>query len=147
MDVAAAQKTLNEAKANREAIIKRAKEIGRQAEDQARVDLGLPAADKALHDASSSYVAALDAKPDHEWTGKRVHADRSVGPGYFARKERIFGVVETRRSDTVFPSNAASYSLPAIGEGFVRILKKDGTPGSKFDRMGNWNSWKLCDGE
>jgi hypothetical protein len=39
------------------------------------------------------------------------------------------GVLEVRTSETVLPANVGSWRLPVIGEVFIRILKKDGSPG------------------
>lgn len=49
----------------------------------------------------------------------------------------IFGVVEVRTEKTVFAGNMRY--LPPMGSIFVRILKNDGTPGSRIDTsMGGW---------
>jgi hypothetical protein len=55
------------------------------------------------------------------------------------------GVFEVRMPDTQFAGNISSYRLPAIGQVFIRLLKKDGTPGlgfqvSQFGKFGNWLS-------
>lgn len=83
--------------------------------------------------------SAKEQLPDHPWTGKRVF--HLVSRGHVWQKlqpDRVEGIVETRRAGTSFPANAAYYSIPATGEGFVRLLKKDGTPGVKFDRIRGW---------
>lgn len=46
-----------------------------------------------------------------------------------------FGVVEAVTSQTVHPSNAADYSKADIGTFIIRMLKKDGTTGSKYERF------------
>lgn len=87
-----------------------------------------------------------DETPDHPWTGKRVFKMVTKGR-YWERRapERVEGVVEMCKSSTSFPANAAYYSRPQIGAAFVRLLKKDGSPGAQFDRAfgGNYSIWKL----
>ena len=45
------------------------------------------------------------------------------------------GIVEVRTRDTVFPANGPSWDLPDVGQPFVRLLKADGTPGLKWERL------------
>lgn len=46
------------------------------------------------------------------------------------------GIVEVRTRDTVFPANGSSWDLlPDVGQPFVRLLKADGTPGLKWERL------------
>lgn len=47
-----------------------------------------------------------------------------------------YGIVEAVTSQTEHPSNSASYSRAEPGQFIVRILKKDGTIGIKYDRFG-----------
>jgi hypothetical protein len=97
---------------------------------------------------SAAYAAerdAMDRLSDHPWTGKRVYKDIDVGRWGRMQIVRTEGVVETRRSTTVFPVNQANWRIPAIGKGFVRLLKKDGTAGSKIDELGP--RWKLIEEE
>lgn len=90
---------------------------------------------------------AKDRLPDHAWTGRRVFKMEATGPSWSRETKRVDGVVEMRRSSTPFPGNAADYSLPALGEAFVRLVKKDGTPGLQFARLHSHRGWKLVEAE
>lgn len=61
----------------------------------------------------------------------------------------ITGILEIRTPQTIFAGNAADYSLPSIGDTFVRILSKDGTPGARFeciyDTFNNLGRWAPVD--
>ena len=101
----------------------------------------LVAARDVLSAANASLQEALDAQPPHEWDGRRVFRVETK----CARWSRVVismtrheGVVETRRGFTQFPGNTARYNLPMMGAGFVRLLKKDGTPGLKFESLQGW---------
>ena len=103
----------------------------------------LYALNDALRERTRERIAAEDVSPDHPWTGKRVFTMRRPrGMGWrthYGDPVRIEGIVETYRSTTAMPSNTTSYRLPRIGEGFVRLLKADGSSGLKFERLdGNW---------
>ena len=49
-------------------------------------------------------------------------------------------VVEQRTNETRLPDNVR-WCLPIIGDKFLRILKKDGTPGLQFVALSDWK-WK-----
>lgn len=102
----------------------------------------------AVSDARAATIDAKNALPDHPWTGKRVYKERDVGSWGRKQIERLEGIVETRRSTTSFALNA-KYGIPRIGEGFVRLNKKDGSTGAKFDSLSSgWNAdefWKLVE--
>lgn len=85
---------------------------------------------------------AKDAVPDHPWTGKIVTKTTSEGPTWSRRVKVLIGVVETVRSDTVFPNNVR-YRRPRVGDPLVRLLGKNGKPGLRFDDM-RWG-WSLAD--
>lgn len=55
---------------------------------------------------------------------------------------KLVGLVEVRTRTTPFPNNAANYSMPEVGEAFVRLLKADGKPGSKFEKFYTWMEWE-----
>jgi hypothetical protein len=93
--------------------------------------------------AERALKGAMDRQPDHPLTGRRVYKMEHVSDRWSRREERVEGVVQTRRSDTEFPGNTASYSLPDLGAGFVRRLNKDGKPGLRFDKLHvGPESWK-----
>lgn len=101
-----------------------------------------------VRSAERELIAARDRLPDHPWTGKRVYKIEKEYARWSSQvisKTRVEGIVETRRSDTVFPANKR-WGLPAIGEGFVRLLKRDGTPGTKIDSLTGYKSeWLLAE--
>lgn len=105
---------------------------------------------RALEAARRALIAAKDATPDHPMTGKAVYQMVETRRYSFdaSRLVRVDGIVETRRSTTAFPGNTADYRLPRMGDGFVRLLKKDGTPGTKFERLESYSGkllWSLVE--
>jgi hypothetical protein len=105
----------------------------------------LVAAQQGRSAARIALTAAQDAGPEHEWTGQRV---TKLVPnwkyGRLQSTETLTGIVETVRSTTEFAGNLPLYGRPRIGDPIVRLLKKDGTPGLKFERLhGNYHGWKL----
>lgn len=93
-----------------------------------------------------------DALADkHEWDGRKVkRLERKFSRGFSAReisREMIFGVVETVTSKTTWPDNTASWRKPGIGSAIVRLLKKDGSPGVKWEMLerGQYaDKWELA---
>jgi hypothetical protein len=103
------------------------------------------AAQMSVDAALARLKAALDTTPDHPWTGRLVYSMQYSGHVWERRKKRVEGVVETMRSKTVLPKNTSDWRRPDIGAPFVRLLKKDGTLGAKFDTWGMDGDWKLVD--
>lgn len=90
---------------------------------------------------------ALDAERTAAWANKGP----AVGTRYvefesrssWAQNSALTGrvaVVEQRTNETRLPENR-KWGLPRVGEKFLRILKKDGTPGLNTARIGDHN-WK-----
>jgi len=87
----------------------------------------------------------------HEWEGRKVTRDevkysRSWRGGEKSRTP-VFGIVETATSQTQSPANCR-YSVPRVGLPIVRLLKKDGTPGLKFETLARYEhqeQWKLAE--
>ncbi len=51
------------------------------------------------------------------------------------------GIVEIYEQGSPMPDNIGRYSYPEIGNIIVRLLKKDGSPGLKFERISSkWNN-------
>lgn len=121
------------------------REAAAKASDAYKKAHDLPGAREALQAAVIARIAAEDALPPHEWDGRRVF--RLESTRWSGREKRIEGVVETVRSTTRFPESAARWRRPNIGSGIVRLLKKDGTAGLKFETMGDWKAWQLADPE
>ena len=97
---------------------------------------------KAAHSVASIALRNhLSETGSHPWEGKRVTHRRTNGK---------LGVVQIRRVDSQFPANA-TWGRPEIGQAFVRLLKKDGTPSLAYDSYctGNaiQNTWRLAEGE
>ena len=61
---------------------------------------------------------------------------------YGLKTKLIYGIVEVRTPETEFPKNRASWSIPDVGDRFVRLCKSDGTPGKKIECFGT--NWKPC---
>ena len=119
-----------------------------QREINARWQPALDEAARQVNLAERHLREAVSATATHPWEGKRVVGHKWVTSGFSGRHETAYGIVEVRRVDTLFADNLASYKRPAIGEAFVRLLKKDGTPGMKIDT--NLNAGKLeedCNGD
>lgn len=97
-----------------------------------------------LRELKAELAEARSAIASHPHEGKRVSTKRNVGTSYMPRYETIYGVVEVFRVGTEFPANLSHYSIPKVGEAFVRLLKKDGKPGKAIDTR--LRGWKLEDG-
>ena len=87
---------------------------------------------------------------NHPHTGKKVY--KTVRTGRMGQREEVvFGRIETRRAGTPMPSNKSDWSLPRMGTSFVRLLKKDGTPGLNVetvfagDPLHENSGWKLVE--
>lgn len=128
-----------------EAEIREAKRVA-SAEIEARYGNQKADVMATLHERNRDLRDAKNALPDHPWTGKKVFMECDSGPSYRRSRVRMDGVVEMRRVDTVFPENVR-WGIPEIGKPFVRLLKKDGTPGMRFESIhGSWGKkWKLRD--
>lgn len=137
-----AQQRFDEIEARRRVALRKA-----EAEINAALEPERQAARDEINAAQRALAVAMDRTPDHPWTGKRVYRTEPQGRSWERLPDKqIEGVVETRRSNTQFPLNAADYRLPSIGSGFVRLLNKDGKPGLKFEELQrSWNQWKLAD--
>lgn len=59
-----------------------------------------------------------------------------------AKPSGEFGIFEIITSASKHPANAASYSRASIGTPVIRPLKKDGTPGLKYEQFHEHSSWK-----
>lgn len=107
----------------------------------------LRAARRVLAAARAVLRDLKDQTPDHPWTGKRVFKMVNQGRTWDRLpQKRVEAIVETARSTTEYPGNAARYSLPTVGDPFARLLNKDGKPGLRFDGMrGNHHGWKLAE--
>ncbi len=103
----------------------------------------MAAATDALYQAQKAEREHIDATASHPLEGRRVY--RMVSSwrrfGSTAAK-RIEGMVEVRRTGTNFPTNLNNYSLPALGDPFIRKLKKDGTPGVAIYVRERVEGWK-----
>jgi len=136
----AAYSALRKLERERDEEISEAKERVRVAW-QDRIGEASSAYYRAREDARDALVAA---SVDHEWEGKIVMrlTDRYARYGSRVLGQTVErGVVITYRPGVTLPESTARYNYPAIGSQIVRFLKKDGTPGVKFERL--TDSWKL----
>lgn len=100
---------------------------------------------RALNDAKAATLAAESAvTPDHAWEGRRVFCEkrRYSSWGSAASTQRLDGVVFTYRPG-IDLGTGHKWSSPSVGDPFVRLLKKDGSPGSKTIAL-NREDWKLA---
>ena len=95
------------------------------------------------YQASEDLDRYINENATHKWEGKKVYG-YTYGRSYRMSKTKVFGLVEVCRYDTEFPRNLSSHSTPALGEAFVRKLKKDGSVGKQVSHL---YGWKLVDGE
>ena len=92
-------------------------------------------AEAAVADARAALDAARLAQPPHPWVGQTVwRNDRTYPKGsYYSREVVLRGIVETVTHDTVLPANEPS--RPPVGTPIVRILKANGQPGLKWQKL------------
>lgn len=103
-----------------------------------RYEPEVSAIDKAIAEAERHLTEVKEQSPRHEWDGRKVERKEKIYQRFSSRDDRVetvYGIVETRTRETKFADNAPSYRLPEMGEAFVRLLKKDGKPGMKFEPM------------
>jgi len=108
----------------------------------------IDAATRAMNGFLTEFAKAKEAAATHEWVGKKVVRTevkyKRWGPD---EKTQVYGIVEI-----VGPSNPWSgraYSAVSAGDPVVRLLKKDGKPGLKHERLcgisGSHSLWSLVD--
>jgi hypothetical protein len=96
--------------------------------------------------AYSAWLTRLDVEATHPFEGRKV---QRPNPSWTSREVQR-GVIEVRRSKTQFGGNVGSYRIPDFGRAFVRLLKKDGTPGTNVAELyenedGSPKNWKLVE--
>lgn len=136
-------KTLEQLETLRDEAEERRREHARKVDSEAReAARAAEAAVRAKHkeetdrltaeraDAYRAWLTRMDAEASHPFEGRKV---TRVKPGWRSKGEVEFGVVEVRKSATEL-GEAASYRIPALGSAFIRLLKKDGSPGLRFER-------------
>lgn len=133
---------LGASRAGREAAIK--------AEAAYKAAHDLDGARLALREAVAARIAVEDGLPSHEWEGRKVRRTAPQGRAFERLPDRIIeGVVETFRSTTPLPGNTPTYRRPQIGSPIVRLLRADGSLGSKFEpllRSPYESQWELARG-
>lgn len=164
MDLETLEREASEALARHEdAVRKRESAIRkavRSAEDNAKRFFGLLMDDeiaRLLRDSSEKrtrYLAALErnnAEDDNAPCpiGTKVRRKKNVSHGYTPSYVEETGILALVTRETRLPANTATYSRPKVGSFIVRILKKDGTPGTRLDRFrvyyGGEPNWTPCD--
>lgn len=149
MDVAVAEEAERAAK---EAVKAKEAAIRQEIEDaKARINAAhadeLRALRLAENETYRARVAAENAAvQDHEWTGKivlrREYERKRWGDGYTGRVTEKRGVVETYRHGTEL---GRGHRVWEVGRPIVRLLKKDGTPGTLTEDLENSWPHKLPD--
>ena len=102
----------------------------------------------AITRAQKNLFNHIDKAVRHPREGEIVVRKRKVYHRFSARIQRvdkIYGVVETVKSDCKMPSNLSSYSRPNVGDVIIRSIKKDGSPGIKFHNYYNEGSQNYRD--
>jgi hypothetical protein len=119
-----------------------AREAARKVEES--FDAELNAHYRATSEAERALREHIDQTATHEWEGKRVVKTITKHQRWGDRSwtEKVYGVVEVRRSGTEFPASQR-WGLPEQGEAFVRLLKEDGKPGLQLSRYDESN-WALA---
>ncbi|KAK0332810.1 hypothetical protein LTR94_023422 [Friedmanniomyces endolithicus] len=115
---------------------------------EASFEARLRVAREAISQAESAIqLAENEAVKPHEWTGlkvtRREYETRRWGNGRTGKVTDYFGVVFTYRNGD--PLARGMGYCPA-GTAIVRLLKKDGTPGLKMERLDRygWHSDDEC---
>jgi len=98
---------------------------------------------EARANANRALSEAQAAAGSHPWEGKRVRRAVKKWRSYHNETIEQTGIVEIRRLDTVMPAGQR-YGLPDMGEWFVRLTKKDGTPGTRIET--EKTGWQLEEG-
>jgi hypothetical protein len=88
-------------------------------------------------------AAVSEVTPDHEWEGRRVFCEKKKWTSWGSPSGpiRLDGVVFTYRPG-VDLGQGHKYTSPRVGDPFVRLLKKDGKPGSKAVTLRS-EKWQL----
>jgi hypothetical protein len=106
----------------------------------------LNAAQREATAAASAYETALRTEKEsktHPWEGKKVTRKMNKRIRYNLTEVDVFGIVEVRRTGTIFAENVAWHMKPDYGQVFVRLLKADGKPGLMIEKL--TDKWTLAD--
>jgi hypothetical protein len=111
----------------------------------ARFSERIKEAHEAWMAADKAYRWAKVAGAYHPWVGKKVcrTVERLSYRNTVRDAKTVYGVIEICTPSSRFPEGTASWRLPQPGAAFVRLLKKDGTPGLGFAT--DVNDWKLVE--
>lgn len=104
------------------------------------------AARDAKYAAENTLREHINATASHEWEGRKVVRTSERYKSVWATRTTTvveYGVVEVARSNTQFPANLRAWGLPKLGKPFVRLLKKDGKLGLKFESF--TDDWQLAE--
>jgi hypothetical protein len=93
-------------------------------------------------------VVAAQSKPsEHGPVGTRM-VEWTNGRSYFGSTRREWsttgrkGVLDIWTDESVAPGGT-KWSLPGVGDYYVRVLKKDGTESTRFEKLNNWGlKWR-----
>jgi hypothetical protein len=90
----------------------------------------------AHRDAEKAWVEAVKAAHATQPTGMFVEWKSPQYSGTLYKTGRT-GIVEVRTTDSKFPGRNR-WRLPPLGGEFIRVLKKDGSPGLNFDLISSF---------
>jgi hypothetical protein len=102
----------------------------------------------ALRQLQDAQRKAISAAASHPREGERVWRmeHNYIGIGCWRRRtnvqNRVDGIIEVCRDDTVFAGNIGGSLKPVLGGAFVRAIKKDGTPGIAMHSNTLTDDWK-----
>jgi len=112
-----------------------------RAKHKATLDAACRARSQAVEAKNAAAISEGAASP---LVGKKVRREvnRWRGPIWSSRRETVeeFGIVEVFTRESRMAEKLSRYGRPQLGTLIVRILKKDGTPGLKFERL--TEQWK-----
>lgn len=82
----------------------------------------------------------------HEFEGKKMVRSTYVRGRYLSRlvETPIYGIFETVTSKSVFAANTPSWRKPDVGSHIVRLIKKDGQPGIKWEVFNERSDWVVA---
>lgn len=152
----------NEAEDAARAFRSRANSAAREAADAARdAVLKMPEAQAAFlreRETSRALAEAVERAQFEESNavmekfglklGDRLEGFKRSDYGYHATPGKVFGFLELRQRETEMPENVR-WDLPQVGQLFVRLATKAGTPGKAIARFTVDNgtpNWKKTEG-
>lgn len=122
------------------------RDLEREARDRITKDVeerygeAVRSANIRVYEARKALDAAKEVQAKTCLTDERIYVEWTTSGRYWDRTPRPGrrGKLEIFTRESAVPGNLATYSQPCPGDIVMRVLKKDGTPSSRFERNG-WN--------